>query len=255
MEDEFNLTGLSTIVPYYTYALDTILGVEIDSDQESDNSDECSSKEIEILEEDDFWNEEDKTPKNARPKKGISSEPYTFMLYGLIHQRYLLTKNGLRIMAQRYSNGQFGTCPRYHCRESHVLPVGAYDETGRGGVHLYCPKCLDTYEAPEEYKLVDGKYIYLCYCLHIYCCTLGAHFGSTYCHLLFLSYPELVPRPNSHRYQPSIFGFKVNSRSQTGPKNQWLRQRPLAYIDDEYEESMEEEDAVEVDDVKYQLLL
>ncbi|OAD05369.1 hypothetical protein MUCCIDRAFT_16468, partial [Mucor lusitanicus CBS 277.49] len=156
IDDDFNLTGLSSVVPYYTQALETILDME--------------SQDPRIV------------------------EPYAFMLYGLIHQRYLLTRNGLRLMAERYSNSQFGTCPRYYCNDSPVLPMGQFDETGRESVHLYCPRCLDIYTPPGS----------------IHRCVDGAHFGSTYCQLLFLTYPELVPSPNSHIYQPRIFGFRVH---------------------------------------------
>lgn len=55
---------------------------------------------------------------------------------------------------------------------------------------------------------------------------IGAHFGTTYCHLLFLTYPELIPSPSRDIYQPRIYGFKVNPKSRSGPRNQWLRMRP-----------------------------
>lgn len=152
IQDGFNLTGLSSIVPYYTQALNMIMDID------TEESEEEIEEEEEEKEEDDFWNEKDKTPKNARLSNSKLVEPYAFMLYGLIHQRYLLTKNGLRIMAQRFSNGQFGTCPRYYCNSSPVLPVGAYDEVGKESVHLYCPRCLDIYNPQLScYRSVDGN--------------------------------------------------------------------------------------------------
>lgn len=65
---------------------------------------------------------------------------------------------------------------------------------------------------------------------------LGAHFGSTYLHLLFLTYPELSPSPSPHIYQPSIFGFRVSTLSKSGPRNQWLRKYPQEYTDDDENE-------------------
>jgi casein kinase II subunit beta len=125
IEDEFNLTGLSTVIPYYRQALEIILDCEDDVEEKVDPT---------II------------------------EPYTFMLYGLIHQRYLLTANGIGVMAEKYSNGQFGRCPRYYCSQCFVLPVGRFDELGKESVCLYCPLCLDIYYPSSSiYQRVDGK--------------------------------------------------------------------------------------------------
>ncbi|CEP17796.1 hypothetical protein [Parasitella parasitica] len=250
IDDEFNLTGLSAVVPYYTQALEIILDVEYgeffdpddedeDEEEQEQGQDEYDLSQIEnyynnARDDDDFWREDDKTHGRLKTQDLRIIEPNAFMLYGLIHQRYLLTRSGLRLMAERYSSGQFGTCPRYHCNDSPVLPMGQFDETGRERVRLYCPRCLDIYNPPSS----------------IHRCVDGAHFGSTYCNLLFLTYPELVPSPNSHIYQPRIFGFRVNPKSIAGPRNQWLRMRPLEYIndDDDEDDDDEDKDAVQVDD-------
>lgn len=72
---------------------------------------------------------------------------------------------------------------------------------------------------------------------------LGAHFGTTYAHLLFQSYYELVPAPRPHIYQPRIFGFRVNEKSVVGPRMQWLRMRPRECTtgDDEDEDEFEDD--------------
>jgi casein kinase II subunit beta len=201
--DPFNLTGLSAIVPYYTQALDTILDEFFDEDDDQEEEDD---DEIEV--DDGFWKE--KQIKRSKLKDPRLIEPYAFMLYGLIHQRYLLTGNGLREMAERFSKASFGTCPRYFCENSPVLPVGQYNHPNRASVDLYCPRCLDVYI--PQYQIFNS--------------VDGAHFGPTYANLLLLTYPELVPTPNNHIYEPSLFGFKVNPISETGPRNQWLRKRP-----------------------------
>lgn len=68
---------------------------------------------------------------------------------------------------------------------------------------------------------------------------IGAHFGSTFPHLLLFTYPDLVPEGRTQIYKPKIFGFRVNERSVVGPKLQWLRQRP----ENDYEDyGMEYED-------------
>lgn len=55
---------------------------------------------------------------------------------------------------------------------------------------------------------------------------VGAHFGTSYAQLLLLTYNELVPYPNKQVYEPRIFGFKVNCLSESGPRNQWIREIP-----------------------------
>lgn len=85
-------------------------------------------------------------------------ERYAILLYGLIHQRYLLTRNGLRVMAQRYSNEHFGVCPRVYCYKCPVIPCGRYDEIGKESVRLYCPSCLDLYCPPTSIlQAIDGN--------------------------------------------------------------------------------------------------
>ncbi len=67
IEDDFNLTGLAAIVPYYSEALDMILDVELEADKAQQMPDIEASAEL---------------------------------LYSLIHQRFLLTRQGLQRMVQ-----------------------------------------------------------------------------------------------------------------------------------------------------------
>ncbi|KAI8372971.1 casein kinase II subunit beta, partial [Radiomyces spectabilis] len=186
IEDDFNLTGLSSVVPYYNEALEMILDIETeekDSQQGQEDPDE---------------------------EKDLTIEPYAAMLYGLIHQRYLLTRHGQRIMAQRFAEEQFGTCPRVFCDNCPVIPCGRYDQVGKESVRLYCPSCMDLYHSPNDIHVgVDG-----------------AHFGTTYAHLMFQAFSELIPIDHTRIYEPRIFGFRINERSPSGPRMQWLRMRP-----------------------------
>lgn len=65
---------------------------------------------------------------------------------------------------------------------------------------------------------------------------LGSHFGTTYAHLMFETYAELVPKPKANIYQPRIFGFRVNESSRSGPRMQWLRMRPEDCTEDDDED-------------------
>ncbi|CAO3662769.1 unnamed protein product [Umbelopsis vinacea] len=174
IEDEFNLTGLSAIVPYYELALDIILNVDIDEMVESDS--DGMSNDLDPSEEegsDGLWKETPlKVPKNAQRPDVIALERYAGMLYGLIHQRYILSRNGLRQMAEKYNSD------------------------------VYSPQTT-------RHSTIDG-----------------AHFGSTFPHLLLFTYPDLLPDGRTQIYKPKIFGFRVHERSVVGPQLQWLRARP-----------------------------
>ncbi|KAJ3113018.1 casein kinase 2 regulatory subunit [Phlyctochytrium bullatum] len=215
IEDDFNLTGLNTTVVLYNEALDMILDLEPSSNH--------SSAQVSLI------------------------ESAAETLYGLIHQRYLLTRPALQLMAERLRDLNFGVCPRYGCGGMGTLPCGRSDQLG-----------VDT----AKYQNLDG-----------------AFFGTTFPHLLFLTFPELIPPATSpprlttsssfrvsrqsHRseedaeskdefhdaeddedddedeeeddedgynrfpdyqiYVPKVFGFRVSERARTGPRMQWLR--------------------------------
>jgi len=223
IEDDFNLTGLNAMVPFWKEAMEMVLDVEPDED---------SSKipDVSIVE--------------------ASAE----LLYGLVHQRYILTRAGLQAMVDKYEQGLFGVCPRVYCIGCNVVPCGRSDLPGLDTVKLFCPNCNDIYIPPSSrFQGVDG-----------------AFFGTTFAHLFFQSYRELAPAPfwkshsstgsslspgrsprsasgssasrqspfvnpnphggqkraAGHVYVPRIYGFKVSERAKSGPRMQWLRLRP-----------------------------
>ncbi|KIJ56895.1 hypothetical protein M422DRAFT_198207 [Sphaerobolus stellatus SS14] len=218
IEDDFNLTGLNTLVPFWKEAMEMVLDVEPE--------DSLKIPDVSIVES--------------------SAE----LLYGLVHQRYILTRAGLAAMAEKYEGGQFGSCPRVFCSGTYVVPSGRSDLPGLDTVKLYCPNCHDIYTPPSSrYQGVDG-----------------AFFGTTFPHLFFQSYRELAPAnfcpahsssseshnnspagtptagsraafvnpepyggkkmPHGQVYVPRIYGFKVSERARNGPRMQWLRLRP-----------------------------
>merc|ERR1712083_946728 len=106
------------------------------------------------------------------------------VLYGLIHSRYIVT------------NRDFGECPYVYCSQTALLPVGLTDEKNRESVKLYCPSCENIYRPKSSrYEQVEG-----------------AHFGTTFPHLFFLTFPELKP-DKPKEYVPKIFGFAVHKRA------------------------------------------
>lgn len=115
IEDDFNLTGLSSIVPYYDYALDIILDIETPNDS---NLTQTQQEMIESAAE---------------------------MLYGLIHARYILTTKGMAAMLEKYQNVDFGRCHRVYCQGQPVLPVGQSDVPRHTTVNVFCPKCRDIF--------------------------------------------------------------------------------------------------------------
>ncbi|XP_010941022.1 casein kinase II subunit beta-1 [Elaeis guineensis] len=129
IQDDFNLCGLSSQVPYYDYALDLILDVE------SSHGDMFTEEQNELV------------------------ESAAEMLYGLIHVRYILTSKGMAAMLEKYKNYDFGRCPRVYCCGQPCLPVGQSDIPRSSTVKIYCPKCEDIYYPRSKYQRnVDGAY-------------------------------------------------------------------------------------------------
>ncbi|ORY00336.1 hypothetical protein K493DRAFT_104055 [Basidiobolus meristosporus CBS 931.73] len=193
LEDDFNFTGLGSTVPFYQEALEMILDIEPER--------EYSGADTSLIES--------------------SAE----RLYGLIHQRYILTRQGMNQMATKYEQGDFGHCPRYYCNETPMIPAGRSDSLGVEPVKLYCPNCLDLYTPPSSrFQSLDG-----------------AFFGTTFAHIFFMTFcPSIYTHFNTATYTPRIYGFKVNERSKAGPRNRWLRERYCQ--NDDSSESLTESD-------------
>ncbi|KAB5564163.1 hypothetical protein DKX38_004217 [Salix brachista] len=122
IQDDFNLCGLSTQIPYYDYALDLI------SDVESSHGDMFTEEQNELV------------------------ESAAEMLYGLIHARYILTSKGMAAMLDKYKNYDFGRCPRVHCCGQPCLPVGQSDIPRSSNIKICCPRCDDIYYPRSKYQ-------------------------------------------------------------------------------------------------------
>jgi casein kinase II subunit beta len=129
IQDDFNLTGLGSLIPYYDYALDMIL--DIDSPRE----DFLTEQQSEIV------------------------ESAAEMLYGMIHSRYILTSRGLAAMLEKFKQSHFGRCPRVSCNNQQCLPVGTSDIFRTATVKMFCPKCEDVYFPRSKFQgCIEGSY-------------------------------------------------------------------------------------------------
>lgn len=313
IEDDFNLTGLSSAVTMYTppplapparkfyrerrtgvtahrrggrykEALEMILDVEPEDDSDS------------LASDDDDLSDPGARYRPRTHQRSASDysiiESSAELLYGLIHARFITSRQGLQVMYEKYLANHFGFCPRVSCASARVLPCGYSDTPGAETVKLFCPSCCDIYVPPNSrFQAVDGAY-----------------FGTTFPSLFLMTFPELDVSGNGKReitvssslnsqggkrgqqggqamvngvlagnvapglgkgkrYEPRIYGFRVNERARSGPRMQWLRDKPEdlgeldemarfgrtgegdedeSEIDSEDEEGSEEEDGGEV---------
>ncbi|KAI5805965.1 casein kinase II regulatory subunit-domain-containing protein [Geopyxis carbonaria] len=195
------------------------------------------------------------------------------LLYGLIHQRFITSRQGIQVMYEKYLANHFGFCPRVNCGCARVLPCGYSDTPGQETVKLFCPSCCDIYVPPNSrFQHVDGAY-----------------FGTTFPSLFLMTFPELdvsgtgkkdstpsnslnsnggkkgtaahpmlngVPTNNiapglgkGKRYEMRIYGFRVNERARTGPRMGWLREKPEDLNDlDEYSRATADIDSADEGD-------
>ncbi|KUI69207.1 Casein kinase II subunit beta-1 [Cytospora mali] len=246
IEDDFNLTGLQSQVPMYKEALEMILDVEPEDDEDDEDEEDEDEEDVSA----DGLDR--RLPGERRHHSRMASdlsviESSAEMLYGLIHQRYICSRAGIQQMSEKYEMGHFGCCPRTNCNQARTLPVGLSDIPGEDTVKLFCPSCLDVYVPPNSrFQTVDG-----------------AFFGRTFGALFLLTFPdydyskhgaELLSSNSLHIsrrsgdddsmingmharniapglgpgkiFEPRIYGFRVSELARSGPRMQWLRDKP-----------------------------
>ena len=199
IEDDFNLTGLSSQVAMYKEALEMILDVEPEDDDEDEDEDDDEDDDLELMDDYNRPQNYRRERRTARLDKNAQVvEESAELLYGLIHQRYITSRPGLSQMHEKYEQGQFGVCPRVYCNGAKVLPVGVSDIPGTETVKLFCPSCLDVYTPPNSrFQTVDG-----------------AFFGTTFGCLFLMSFPELqVGGPPRQALSPSPGGITDDATS------------------------------------------
>lgn len=77
------------------------------------------------------------------------------MLYGLLHQRFICSEDGIKKLYSKYQRGIYGKCPRVACNGRNLIPMGFHLEPNKGNVKLWCPSCHDVYKADRE---IDGAF-------------------------------------------------------------------------------------------------
>ena len=131
-----------------------------------------------------------------------------------------------------------------YCYQQPLLPVGLSDMPYVKAVKLYCPRCEDIYSPKSNrHGSIDGAY-----------------FGTTFPHMLFMVYPQIIPGKGqpvgssvgetnrsaagpapsvvgamstagaalkAERYESRIFGFKVNEEAKLA---RWRTARRDAYV-------------------------
>jgi casein kinase II subunit beta len=249
IEDDFNLTGLQNQVAMYKEALEMILDVEPEEDEDDEDEEDEDEEDISGDVRDGPGGRERR--HHSRVASDLSViESSAEMLYGLIHQRFICSRAGIQQMSEKYELGHFGVCPRTNCNQTRTLPVGLSDIPGEDTVKLFCPSCLDVYVPPNSrFQTVDG-----------------AFFGRTFGALFLLTFPEydlsrsgaetaanlsrttddlsmvngmywrnIAPGLGRNKiYQPKIYGFRVSEVARSGPRMQWLRDKPdIAEVLDE----------------------
>ncbi|KAL7665618.1 Casein kinase II subunit beta [[Candida] zeylanoides] len=249
IEDDFNLTGLSSQVPYYREALYTILDYEVETSEDqptlsattttTTTTTTTANNCVQTVTTSNSGQPQTKAATGATngaaggsrelPNKVLLARSAE-LLYGLIHARYVISKPGLTAMATKFERNEFGPCPRYYCDGMHLIPVGATDIPGHETVRLYCPCCNDIYlPSSSRYLNIDG-----------------AFFGTTFPGLLVKMFPEIenqcrirTQRFNSQEFGIKLFGFKINELSTSGPRMKWLRMYPQTDAEKEEYENCE----------------
>ncbi|KAF9513240.1 hypothetical protein BS47DRAFT_1344466 [Hydnum rufescens UP504] len=229
--DDFNLTGLNALVPFWKEAMEMVLDVE---------------------------------PEDALKIPDVSIvESSAELLYG-----WCTNDTFSRDLVEKYEAGHFGVCPRVYCQSCPVAPSGRSDLPGLETVKLYCPNCNDIYTPPSSrYQGVDGAFFGTTFAPLLFqtfrelspapfCpahpapsvrgsprsssnnSPTGGAAGSNDDAVSFVN-PNPhggKKRPAGKVYVPTLFGFRVSEKARSGPRMAWLRLRP---------ETAEELDAVD----------
>lgn len=77
------------------------------------------------------------------------------VFYYLMHQRYVLTSQGIEKLYSRIKARYYGVCRNVSCKDSPYIPYGKSREPGISLLCFYCYKCNTIYKSTSK-RGVDG---------------------------------------------------------------------------------------------------
>lgn len=80
-------------------------------------------------------------------------------VYGMIHNRFIRTPEGMARMVKKYLEGGFGYCPRALCDNQKCLPCGLSEKLRNSRVKIFCPKCEEVYMVQKANRSREGGVI------------------------------------------------------------------------------------------------
>ena len=101
---------------------------------------------------------------------------------------------------RKYRQGDFGMCPVTSCNDTKMLPVGLFDNANHSSVKLFCPCCKNSFHPSrclDQHHRASSSMD-------------GAFFGTTFAHLLMLTFRDSFSNMEGDKYVPKIFGFKIH---------------------------------------------
>ena len=170
LDDSFNLYGLDSMFKYY-YPCLSILRRELSLNE--------------------YIN-------TLPPEKAKKLNNELQILFLLVHQRFIQSQEGLKVMIEKFNNKTWGVCPRVACEKFPVLPYGISSKPGVSSCLVFCPRCRDIYQPKvQAVHSIDG-------------CAFGPNFAT-----LFISDARIASQlvvPEVKNIPLTVFGYKLSER-------------------------------------------
>ena len=128
-------------------------------------------------------------------------------VYGMIHNRYIRTPEGLSKMFQKYLEGAFGNCPRALCDNQKCIPVGLSEKLRNSRVKIFCPKCDEVYMVQKAKQPGSGT---LGAAVSTATNLDGSYFGCSFPQIFLTTFDNMIEQPPKvYLYEPKICGFNI----------------------------------------------